>query len=102
MAVQVGGACYGTVAEAATAFYSRLPGSIDSGGVLHVAESVAGVWYVRGYDGGVLVSETLAPVPAFADCGLADVAADAAALSWGVVGVWVAAWAVLAIRRALV
>lgn len=101
MAVQVAGACYGTVAEAVTAFYSRSPAAFDSAGDLHLAEQSGGVWYLREYTGGVLVAEVVAPVPAFADCGLADAVADAAAISWAVIGVWAAAWAINALRRAL-
>jgi hypothetical protein len=97
----VAGRCFDSQPDAFTAAFSRIPSAFDSAGVLHSFEYVATGWVLRSYEAGVLTSEVAAPVLALPECDVGAAVADAAFLSWGVVGAWAIAWAILAVRRAL-
>lgn len=98
----VAGRCFDSQPDAVTAAFSRVPASFDSAGALHSIEYVSTGWVLRSYESGVLTSEVSAPSPALPECDVGAAVADAAALSWGVVAAWVAAWAIVQLRRALV
>jgi len=97
----VAGRCYDSQPDAVTAAFSRVPSSFDASGSLHSVEFVSTGWVFRSYDGGVITSEIPAPSPALPECDVGAALLDASVLSWGVVGAWAIAWAILSVRRAL-
>jgi hypothetical protein len=102
VAFQFSGRCYESSGDAVTAAYSAVVPSIDSAGVLHAVEWDGTAWVLVAYDAGVVVSSSAAPALSFATCDPAAVVADASLIGWAVVAVWVGAWAVAQLRRALV
>lgn len=102
MAYLVGGRCFATSADAADWVFSQTPVSLAADGSFSVLDSVSGSWVVSRYDpAGVLIGQHAAPVPAFAACDPGAAVADASLIAWLVVGVWASAWAINALRRAL-
>lgn len=91
------GLCYSSVQEAESAFWSSAPPvfSAEDGGPFY-AQYLNGQWV--GCSG-----TTCAVLPSigFPSCDLGGPATDGLLVGSGVVGVWVAVWAIMQIRRAL-
>lgn len=96
------GRCFETQADATSAAYSVAPATLTGGGGVSQFEFVEGAWVVSRYDNTGLVSQYAAPGLSSASCDPVAIAADASALGWLVVAVWAGAWAINALRRALV
>jgi len=98
----VSGRCYDSAPDASTAAFSRVAPSFDGAGLLHTVESTGTGWALRTYDAGVLSAEVSAPSLSLGSCDVGVAVADSALLSFGVIAAWVAAWALVQLRRALV
>lgn len=103
MGAQYQGRCFDTAADAAAAVWSGAAPVVGSGSppTVSVVEWSGTAWQVATYQSGALLSVQAAPSIAFGSCDPADAALDGLALGWLVVGVWVAAWALRAMGRAL-
>jgi len=101
VAVLVGRACYVTPADAATAFYSGVVPVVSTNGRITELSFSGGVWNVVTSGSSGVISSFPAPVPELADCNLAGRMADNGALAALVLLVWVSAWGVGMLRRAL-
>ncbi len=103
MGAQYAGRCFSTAADAAAHAWSGVGPVLGTGSppVVSVVEWSGTAWQVASYQDGVLVDVVAAPSIAFASCDPADAVLDGMALGWLVAGVWVAAWAVHVLRRAL-
>jgi hypothetical protein len=105
MSYQLGDACFETVGAAAKAAAAASIGQVlPAGGSAYVVNAVGAadgsVSYTL-HELGTSATLTHTYTPAYPDCVLLG-AADAVEMGWGVIAAWVLAWAVLAIRRALV
>lgn len=103
MAVLHSGVCYGSASEAAHVFFSAIPPVVSGGSPVFVSsvELVSGVWTLVTREGGSVVASVAMPIPDFAQCDPAQLALDGMAAGWMVAGCWVAAWAVMLIKRSL-
>lgn len=97
----MGSVCYGTVEEAAGALAANTPVvSEASAGALvtYQLEYDSGLQWIRAVDG---VHSGVVPwVASFVPCSPAGQVADGAALAFGVVLCWLAAWGFVMLKRA--
>lgn len=100
MGYLITGRCFETQPGAEAFAYASTSPVVHVNG-LSTVEMVSGVWRLREYQGGVLVSDVAAPALSFAPCSPGDLALDGAALAWLVLMAWAAAWGVSIMRRAL-
>ena len=102
MGFQVGAACYDTAAAAASAIAAAETGKVvPAGSVVYVvdaAASAASITYTLNDAEGAQASVVYQSTPTLHDCGLMG-AEDALVMGWGVVAAWIAAYALLAIRK---
>jgi len=105
MAVQFGSACFPSVVEAAQAAAAAAVGHVlPAGGSAYVVDAVPSGTGSIAYtlsEIGTSATITHTSTLTFPPCVLLG-AADAAEAGWLVVAAWVAVWALLTIRRALV
>lgn len=98
----VGSACV-DVATSADAFFSTIAPATTPGLVTYYSQASkeSGVWYLKTYANGTLVTTSPLTAPAFASCDTTANFFDGLALGWAVVAAMVAAYAVHLLRRAL-
>ena len=103
MGVQYQGRCFESTADAAAAAWSGVAPVIGPGSppVVSVTEWTGTGWQVASYEGGALLGVQVVPTIAFGSCDAGAAALDGMTLAWLVVGVWVAAWALRSMGRAL-
>lgn len=97
------GQCFGTDDDAASAMWSGVGPVVSAGSppIVSTVEHVSGTWQIVSRQAGVVLTVDDAPDVAFAACDPGDLALDGMALAWLVVLVWVAAWAISALRGPL-
>lgn len=97
------GSCYATVADAASAAWSGVAPVVSAGSPPFVSTVglVNGQWTVTTSQGGAVVGQVAVPSLGFAQCDVGASAVDGSTLGFAVVGVWVAAWCVMALKRGL-
>lgn len=104
MSYQVGPSCFPDAGTALSAIASLETGKVvPAGSVVYVVDAVPGVGtvtYTLHDVAGIAADVVYTSTPTLQPCGLLD-SADALALGWGVVAAWVAAYALLALRKGL-
>lgn len=97
------GLCFGSVSDAAHSYFSAQPYVVVPGSVTYHARFKLdqGVWKRFVYQDSTLLSASIVSAPDFPECDSAALALDGMALGWLVAGCWVAAWAVMLIKRSL-
>lgn len=98
----VGAACV-DVAASTDAYFSTITPVTTPGDVTYFSQASkdAGVWYLKTYADGSIVTTSPLIAPAFASCDTTANFFDGLALGWAVVAAMVAAYAVHLLRRAL-
>jgi len=96
----VNGSCVSGT-DASALYWSSVPPSLDASGVTRVVSDGAGGYVWQRWESGSLVASSPVPAPNFVECSRGANAADGTALGFAVAGVWVAAWAVVVLRKGL-
>lgn len=88
-------------ADASALYWSTVAPSLDASGVVIVVPDGVGGYVWQRWESGSMVASAAMPAPDFAVCSRGANAADGIALGFAVAGVWVAAWAISVLRRAM-
>jgi len=103
MSFQVGSVCYDTAAAATAAVAAGETGKVvPAGSVVYVVDAVASaagsITYTFTDPAGIAASVVYTSTPTIPECGLLGTG-DAVAMGWGVAGAWIAAYAILQMRK---
>lgn len=105
MGLQVGAACYEDAEAASHAVAALSSGTVvPAGASVYVVDAVGSptgaVAFTLTDLTGAVSSSSYTQTPTYAPCGLLG-AADGIAMGWGVIAVWIAAYALLVLRKGL-